>query len=73
MAEVTAEDMEIFRMLERYVGPRILGENLGEDEDFVVRVGHGEDWLEDSHLDAMYELLDAVSYTHLTLPTKRIV
>ena len=60
MDGISVEELEIFEMLNRYVGARILGENLGEDEEFVTRVSSGEQGLEAHHVDAMYDLMEVV-------------
>ena len=45
----------------------------GDLAKYTTRIEHGEDFLIKKPDGTKYIATDAVSYTHLTLPTKRIV
>ena len=54
--EVYSDPVERFGVLCRYLGARIVAENLGVDEEFVARVLAGEEELEEAHVGELEDL-----------------
>ena len=67
--------MAVVRTINGDVSPDTLG--VVNAHDHLIRVGAGEVYIDSDHLlddvDKAAQEATSVSYTHLTLPTKRIV